>query len=117
MKFKVDENLPVEAANLLRKNAHDAVTVMEQHLKGSTDSNLSSICQQENRVLVTLDTDFADIRVYPPEDFSGLLVLHLKRQDKDYVLNVLTRLIKMFSNEPLDKHLWIVEEGRVRIRG
>ncbi|MCU0727296.1 MAG: DUF5615 family PIN-like protein [Planctomycetes bacterium] len=27
MRFKIDENLPVEAATLLRSNGHDAVTV------------------------------------------------------------------------------------------
>ena len=34
MRFKIDENLPVEAAELLRQAGHDAVTVLEQHLGG-----------------------------------------------------------------------------------
>ena len=116
MKFKVDENLPVEVADLLRQADYDAVTVVEQHLGGSDNSKIASICQQESRILVTLDTDFADIRAYPPEDFSGLLVLCLRRQDKNHVLDVLTRLTEVFPKEPLDGHLWIVEEERVRIR-
>ena len=32
MEFKVDENLPVEVADLLRQVGYDAVTVFEQHL-------------------------------------------------------------------------------------
>jgi hypothetical protein len=66
--------------------------------------------------LITLDVDFADIRAYPPADFPGLIVLRLRRQDKPYVLGILARLVEVFSKEPLDKYLWIVEEGRVRIR-
>ena len=34
MKFKVDENLPVEVADLLRQAGYDATTVVEQHLGG-----------------------------------------------------------------------------------
>ena len=117
MKFKIDENLPVEVAGLLRQADHDALTVVEQHLGGSTDPDVASVCQREECTLVTLDTDFANIQVYPPEEFSGLIVLRLQRQDEPYVLEILTRLMRMFSSEPLEGHLWIVDEGRIRIRG
>jgi len=117
MKFKVDENLPTEAAELLGQAGHDAVTVLEQELGGRADPDIASICQRESRALVTLDTDFADIRAYPPQDFPGLVVLRLKRQDKLHVLEALRRATPVFSREPLQRHLWIVEEGRVRIRG
>jgi len=40
-----------------------------------------------------------------------------KRQDKPYVLSVVSRLINILLKEPLHGHLWIVEEGRVRISG
>jgi predicted nuclease of predicted toxin-antitoxin system len=116
MAFKVDENLPVEIADLLRQAGYDAVTVSEQHLEGSTDSAIASVCQEEGRALVTLDTDFADIRAYPPAQFPGLIVLRLHRQDKPHVLEVIERLIPLLSSEPLEHLLWIVEETRVRIR-
>ena len=57
MKFKTDENLPTEAADLLRSAGHDAVTVGEQRLGGAVDSTVGSVCQREGRVLVTLDLD------------------------------------------------------------
>jgi predicted nuclease of predicted toxin-antitoxin system len=117
MKFKVDENLPVEAAQLLRQWGHDASTVAEQGLAGGTDDNLAILCRKESRALVTLDVDFADVRAYPPKDHSGLLVLRLQRQDKPHVLQVVGRLAHILSEEPLAGRLWIVEEWRVRIRG
>jgi predicted nuclease of predicted toxin-antitoxin system len=117
MKFKIDENLPAEVADLLRQSGYEAATVQEQRLGGKADSVIASICRQEGRVLVTLDMDFGDIRVYPPEQFSGLVILRLRRQDKPQVLQVFTRLIRAFSSEPLEGHLWIVEEERIRIRG
>ena len=67
--------------------------------------------------MITLDADFADIRAYPPEQFPGLIVLRLRRQDKLHVLEVIGRLIPLLSSEPLEHLLWIVEETRLRIRG
>ncbi len=117
MKFKIDENLPIELSELLQRAGYEAMTVPEQHLGGRPDTDIASVCQKEGRILVTLDTDFADIRRYPPQEFSGLIVLRLIRQDKPHVLEVFEHLIKLFSKEPLDHHLWMVEEKRVRIRG
>ena len=85
MDFKIDENLPVEVADLLRKFGLDVVTVFEQHFESTYDSDIASVCPQERRALITLDTDFADICAYPPAQFPGLIVLRLYRQDKLYV--------------------------------
>ena len=61
MKFKIDENLPVEIVKLLEDNGHNAVTVLEQNLGGKPDSHIGEVCQKEKRALITLDTDFSDI--------------------------------------------------------
>lgn len=116
MKFKVDENLPGEAAEALRQVGHDASTVGEQGLSGGHDAVLVGVCRQEGRALLTLDLNFADIRLYPPQNYAGLVVLRLRRQDKPYVLQVVDRLIPMFDEEVLEQRLWIVEDNRVRIR-
>jgi len=116
MNFKVDENLPLEVAEMLGQAGHDALTVHDQNLVGSSDQKLSSICQMEKRAVVTLDTDFADIRAYPPGQYAGLVVLRLRQQDKAYVLPVIARFIKALSTEELEGRLWIVDENRIRIR-
>jgi hypothetical protein len=66
--------------------------------------------------MVTIDTDFADIRAFPPSQFAGLVVLRLKQQDKLYVLTMISRFIKALSTEKLNGRLWIVDENRIRIR-
>ena len=116
MKFKIDENLPVEVAELLRQAGYDAVTVVEQHLGGSPDPNVARVCQQENRALITLDTGFADIRTYPPNQYAGIIVLRLKEQDKASVLEVCADLVQLLAEESLTNSLWIVDEQHLRIR-
>ena len=117
MQFKIDENLPIEIAELLINAGHDAKTINEQQLQGIRDPVLIDVCKSENRVLVTLDTDFSDIRAYPPQAFSGIIVLRVGSQAKQHVIKVFQRIIPLIEREPLNQHLWIVEETKVRIRG
>jgi predicted nuclease of predicted toxin-antitoxin system len=117
MQFKIDENLPVEIAELLINAGHDAETVNEQQLQGVRDPLLINICRSENRVLVSLDTDFSDITTYPPQDFSGIIVLRVGSQAKYHIIKVFQHIISFLEREPLNQHLWIVEETKVRIRG
>ena len=117
MKFKIDENLPVEFAELLRASGYEADTINDEGLAGSPDERVIAVCRSESRCLITLDLDFGDMRAYPPADLFGLIVLRLQRQDKLHVLEIATRLIPLLRVEPLTKRLWIVDEKRVRIRG
>ena len=115
-KFKVDENMPVEVAALLVTAGHDALTVSDQQLSGHSDPDLVEVCRREDRVVVTLDADFADIRAYPPVDYPGIIVLRLARLDKYRILATVQQLVSTLDQEPLAGKLWIVDETTVRIR-
>ena len=108
--------MPVEVAELLRANDYDVMTVAEQNLSGTDDPNLMTICQQEQRILITLDLDFADIRNYSPSQIPGAIVLRLKKQDKFHILEVVQRIMRLFSEDALKHRLWIVNEKGIRIR-
>jgi predicted nuclease of predicted toxin-antitoxin system len=116
MKFKIDENLHSDTADLLRQHGHHAVTVFDQGLRGHADFDIANICQQESRAIVTLDLDFADIRDYPPGDYDGIIVMRLNDQSRKSALAVLGRIMPLFVSEPLAGRLWIVDEFQVRIR-
>ena len=117
MLFKVDENLPIELAELLSDLGHDTKTVNDQHLQGVSDRVLLERCDKEKRTLVTLDIDFSDIRTYPPQDHEGIILLRVGSQSKKNVLAVFNRILPLIAQEPIKGRLWIVEENTVRIRG
>lgn len=117
MLFKIDENLPVEIADMLVKAGHDAKTVNEQQMTGVKDLVLSEACRREQRVLITLDMDFADIKAYPPDEMSGIIVLRVRSHSKKYIMEVLSRVIAFMQSEPVNRRLWVVEESRIRIHG
>jgi predicted nuclease of predicted toxin-antitoxin system len=116
MKFKVDENLPVEVAEVLRTVGHDAMTVREQGLDGESDPRIMSVWRDEKRALITLDLDFSDIRAYPSHELPGVIVIRVPRQDKRTVLHIIRKTIPLLEKEQLAGFLWIVSGDRVRIR-
>lgn len=117
MEFKVDENLPVEVVEMLRAAGYDAVSVVEQRLSGAEDSEVARACRTEERVLMTLDVGFGDIRTYHPKEQAGIVVLRLRSQEKPHVLGVVQRLLSVLANETVVGAIWIVEEARIRVRG
>ena len=116
MRFKLDENLPTSAAHVLTSEGHNVETAAEESLEGAVDSAIFAACQEEGRVLVTLDTDFADIRAYPPGTHQGVMVLRPGRDAIPLVLEALRRAVSLLTTEPISGGLWIVEASRVRIR-
>ena len=116
MQFKVDENLPVEAARLLRDGGHGALTVHDQQMVGLDDSHIASVCRSEQRAILTLDLDFSDIRNYPPSDYHGIVVLRPRSQSKPAVLRLISQRIPLLDSEPLQGNLWILQENELRIR-
>ena len=116
MRFKLDENLPIEAGVLFAANGHDVETVLSEEMGGSADELLIEKSRRERRVLVSLDLGFADIRRYPPQASPGVIVLRLENQAKDRVLAALSRVCELLSEEPLEGRLWIIDESRLRVR-
>ena len=116
MRFKIDENLPEEACDLLSRAGHDAISVGQQGLGGAGDARIYQLCQAERRALITLDVDFANVRAYDPKSSAGVIVLRLARQDRQRVLDAVTSTLPVLEREPLENRLWIIEGERIRIR-
>lgn len=116
MRFKTDENLPIEVIQLMVTQGHESLSVEEQALGGAPDPEIAKVCNAENRILVTLDTDFADIRQYPPGSHPGIIVFRISRQDKHSILGVTRRLLQTLSEQDPRGALWIVDERRIRVR-
>jgi predicted nuclease of predicted toxin-antitoxin system len=116
MKGKVDENMPAEAATLLREAGWECDTVFDEGLAGAEDPQLIDRCRIDGRVLFTIDLDFADIRAYPPSEQSGIVVLRATTPSRAAVLGLLQAAIPVLATEWAEHRLWIVEPGRVRIR-
>lgn len=115
MRLKLDENLDPRAVEILRSAGHDVVTVPGERLSGQQDTTVEAACRREARCFVTLDLDFANVLAYPPERYSGLVVLRHPRPTAAGLLNLVRQLVVSLKDHNPDRRLWIVEPGRLRV--
>lgn len=118
MRFLVDANLPRAAVPMLCRLGHDAVDVRDIEMRSATDDVIAAHARSNQLTLITRDFDFADIRNYPPADYSGIVVLHLP---DDATAPQVVKLLETFARKEdwlhrLRGRLAIVEAGRVRFR-
>ena len=116
MRVKLDENVPVQVKRLFTESGHDAETVVDEGMGGAPDADVAAACLAEERVLLTQDLDFSDIRTYPPAEYFGIVVFRLPSGARDTLLNVSASLIERLEASSPKGQLWIVEDSRIRIR-
>jgi predicted nuclease of predicted toxin-antitoxin system len=96
MKIKLDENLPLRLATILRELGHDVHTVQDERLIGHADNEIWKATQQESRFLVTQDLDFSDTRTFAPGTHHGLLLVRLHSMNRR---NLTERVAELFRSQ------------------
>jgi predicted nuclease of predicted toxin-antitoxin system len=96
MNIKLDENLPVQLAILLKNIGHDVHTAHEEQLVGHADSEIWAAAQSESRFLITQDMDFSDTRRFAPGTHHGLLLVRLRSPNRR---NLAERIEELFQRE------------------
>jgi len=115
MKIKLDQNLSIHLRDVLESLHHDVDTVFEEGLTGADDVAVLQAANSQHRILFTLDTDFLNLKIYPPSAHSGIVVFRPTRQGA----LPLTKFVRAFvlSND-LRRHqrrTTIVERTRIRV--
>jgi len=116
MKFLLDENIPIEAAQGLNKLGHDVKTAIELNLKGKSDNLIFETVKKLNRVLITLDLDFSNILNYPPKSHPGIIIVRVNNPSRKKIVEALVQFIKNIKPEEILHSLVILEDREYRIR-
>ncbi|MEK6949555.1 MAG: DUF5615 family PIN-like protein [Nanoarchaeota archaeon] len=79
-KFLLDENIPRAVKRFLEGKSFSA----EYAAKGIVNGKLASLAKEKSLVLVSRDSDFLNTSIFPPKDFSGIIVfvIHPPRRKK-----------------------------------
>jgi len=115
MKIKLDQNLSIHLRQRLAALDHDVDTVFDEGLTGGDDPVVLQAASSQDRILFTLDTDFLNLKAYPPGTHSGIVVFRPPRQGA----LTLAKFVKAFVlSSDLRRHhkfTTIVERTRVRV--
>jgi len=112
MRFLIDENVRKEVENFLKAEKHDVLVLP----RGSEDKKIAQVAQESKRIIVTHDQHFADILMYPPQKYSGIIRIKIHPPNPATIINALKDLLSKITPEKLDKKLLILEENAFRIR-
>jgi len=116
MKFKLDENLPMDLAHLLAARGYQVDTVFSKGLQGASDRIIFEKVVSENCLLITSDLDFSDIRNYPIGLHSGIILIRLSSESKDRILKHFQWILDNFDLGQFAHALVIKSDHKIRIK-
>ena len=115
MKIKLDQNLSQYLREDLTTLKHDVDTVLDQGLSGAADPEVLKAATSHDRILFTLDNDFLDLKKYPLESHSGVVVFRPPRQGALAVGEFVKAFVRSTDLKKYYRRSTVVERTRARV--
>jgi predicted nuclease of predicted toxin-antitoxin system len=116
VRFLVDESLARRVAALLADAGHDAIHVSDRELLGETDETVLATAHQEDRVVVTADTDFGTLLALSPSPQPSVILLRRPGRRAEQRAGAVLAAIDAVGTALDEGALAVVEPTRVRVR-
>ena len=116
MKLKLDENLSRHLKPVLAAMEHDVTTVADENLLYRPDIEIARSAKDENRILLTLDVEFADLRKYPPGSHPGIILFRPYSLSPISVNKFIADFIRHADLINLSACVAVVDPTHVRVR-
>jgi predicted nuclease of predicted toxin-antitoxin system len=111
----IDASLPRSTKTVIEALGHNAVDVRDILPPASPDADIAFMALDENRVIITRDFDFANILLYPPEKYPGIIVLKVRALKPIEINNIIELFLTTTSPETILHSLIILEPNRYRV--
>ena len=116
MKLKLDENLSRHLKPILANLGHDVLTAADENLLSQPDTVIASAAFKEERILLTLDIEFADLRKYPPGTHPGIILFRPPSFGPLTVNAFIADFIRSADLDNFTSCVAIVDPTHVRVR-
>ncbi len=107
MQFLIDEGADVRLVNVFKRLGYDARRVPS----GIKNGKVIRLAKRESRVLITRDSDFTNLFLYPPPRHAGIIYLGIHPPWLSKVVPPLIRLLRDVLEEDLTTHTFVVAES------
>ena len=116
MRFLVDECLSRSLAAELRAAGHDAVSVVEHGLGGATDIVVLDAAREEERVLLSADTDFGELLARSNDAQPSVVIFRGVEVDPRVLALTLLVNLAQLEESLVAGAIVVVLDDRLRVR-
>ena len=114
MIFLADECCNAGLVASLRDHGHDVLYIKEEK-PGSNDDEVLSIAYNEDRILITEDTDFGELVYRLKKPSKGIILIRIDVKDRHIKWDRLRKLIETYPNRMKDRFI-VIDTEKFRFR-
>lgn len=114
MKFLIDADCPRAAGTLLRQNGYEVLDIRDIN-PSAADHEIYELIRKDSLILVTRDTDFGNILLYPAAKNCGIILLRAYLLSVDEIITLISDFIRAVPPAGLLGCLAVVKKGKYRI--
>jgi predicted nuclease of predicted toxin-antitoxin system len=114
LRFLVDVNVGLAVANDLRDTGHDVVFAGDFDWC-MPDAKMLSLAFREQRIIITLDTDFGELVYHSHQPHAGVLLLRMPGANREERVEMVREIVSRFADH-LPGRFCVYRQGRLRVR-
>lgn len=113
----LDQNIRYEVKGELATEGIDILHAADAGIQRGLDPDILRYALSQNRVLVTLDSDFGDLNLFPlPDSHPGVIRLRIHPPLPIIITQKLLTFLKKHDPDSIHDALVIITKNRTRIR-
>ncbi len=116
MKFLGDMGISPRTIALLREQGYDAIHLVEQNLERMEDPHILDKARQEERILLTVDLDFAQLLAISGDSLPSVILFRLGNVSREVVNNRLMLVLNDYATDLKTGAIISVNDVSIRLR-